>query len=130
MRIIAVDFDGTLVEHAYPGIGPDVPGAFEWLRKLQDAAARLVLWTIRDGIQLDEAVEHCTTRGVRWWQVNRNPQQVAWTSSPKVYAHAYIDDAALGCPLIVPLIPDGGPHRRAYVDWSVVGPAAMRLVKP
>lgn len=117
--IIAVDFDGTIVEHQYPAIGPDVPGAFEWLRKLQDAGALLMLWTMRDGKALDEAVEHCRAQGVEFWGVNVNPTQVSWSASAKQYAHLYIDDAALGCPLVHP------GRARPYVDWSVAGPLAL-----
>jgi hypothetical protein len=126
VTIIAVDFDGTLVEHRYPGIGPDVPGAFDWCTRLQQGGALLLLWTMRDGAQLDEAVEHCRARGVQFWGVNGNPQQRSWTASPKAYAHAYIDDAAVGCPLVLPTV----PGRRAFVDWSLVGPAAWALLNP
>jgi ribonucleotide monophosphatase NagD (HAD superfamily) len=120
--IIAVDFDGTIVEHAYPTIGTDIPGAFEWLRKLQDAGAALMLWTIRSGTHLTEAVEHCKDAGIEFWGVNENPTQHTWSQSAKQYAHLYIDDAALGCPLVYP------ERRRPYVDWDVAGPAALAAV--
>jgi hydroxymethylpyrimidine pyrophosphatase-like HAD family hydrolase len=83
MTIIAVDFDGTLVEHQYPAIGPDVPGAFETLRQVQEAGAHLILWTMRDGDHLAAAVELCQDRGLVLWGINRNPEQ-QWTTSPKV----------------------------------------------
>ena len=117
--IIAVDFDGTIVEHAYPQIGADIPEAIEWLVKLQEAGARLILWTMRDGARLAEAVDYCRERGVEWWGINSNPTQGSWSGSPKQYAHLYIDDAGVGCPLVRP------ERRRAYVDWSVVGPIAI-----
>lgn len=120
--IVAVDFDGTIVEHQYPKIGPDVPGAFEWLQKLQDAGALLMLWTMRDGPRLDEAVAHCRARGIEFWGINANPTQASWSKSVKQYAHLYVDDAALGCPLVDQ---DG---RRSCVDWSVAGPMALAAV--
>ncbi len=120
--IIAVDFDGTLVEHQYPAIGPDVPGAFEWLHKLKGAGALLMLWTMRDGGHLAEAVEHCADRGITFWGVNQNPGQASWSQSVKQYAHLYIDDAALGCPLVL------RKAARAYVDWTVAGPLALAVV--
>jgi len=46
--------------------------------------------------------------------INGNPEQGSWTISPKAYAHIYIDDAALGCPLIKPY------QSRPYVDWKAV----------
>jgi hypothetical protein len=107
--IIAVDFDGTIVEHEFPEIGRPVPGAFEWMKKWQQAGALLILWTMRsdgrtgggreNGPVLTEAVEFCRKNGVEFHAVNANPSQAVWTSSPKVYAHIYVDDAAAGCPL-------------------------------
>lgn len=54
--IIAVDFDGTIVEHKYPAIGKEIPFAFETLRKLQTEHHKLILWSVREGKLLDEAV--------------------------------------------------------------------------
>lgn len=127
--IIAVDFDGTLVEHKFPKIGRSVPGAFEALKILQAEGARLILWTMRsdnreaDGPVLTEAVEFCRQNGVEFWGINHNPEQSSWTSSPKAYAQVYVDDAALGCPLYRPH--DGS---RPYVDWSFVLPQLQDLL--
>jgi len=128
--IIAIDFDGTIVEHIFPEIGEEVPGAISTLKKLLKGGHKLILWTMRSdvvapksenpeinatpGKYLTEAVEWCRERGIEFWGVNENPEQKNWTSSPKVYAHIYIDDAALGCPLIHP------EKGRSYVDWEAV----------
>lgn len=124
--ILAVDFDGTLCDHRYPDIGAEVPGAFRWLARFQAAGVRLVLWTMRSDETLDDAVRWCRDRGVEFWTVNANPQQAAWTGSPKVYAHAYIDDAAIGCPL------RDNPRMggRPFVDWEKVGPAVAAMLPP
>lgn len=121
--IIAIDFDGTLVEHKYPSIGAEIPGAFDTLKELQEGGHKLILWTMRsdgrpDGRPnpLTEAVEFCRDRGIEFWAVNENPEQSEWTGSPKVYAHAYIDDAAYGCPLRASINPRG----RSSVDWGRV----------
>lgn len=98
--IIAVDFDGTLVGHEYPNIGRENPNAFRVLKKLQEQGVPLILWTMRSGKELDEAVSYCENKGIVFWGVNENPSQKQWTDSPKAYAPIYIDDAALGCPLI------------------------------
>lgn len=127
--IIAVDFDGTLVEHRFPQIGEPVPGAFLWLtRFVRHGGARLILWTMRccDGTAgdvLTPAVEFCRTRGIEFWGVNENPQQkeARWSTSGKVYAHAYIDDSAAGTPLIQWTNGNILPH----VDWNKVGPLVM-----
>jgi hypothetical protein len=127
--IIAVDFDGTIVEHEFPAIGAPAPGAFEWLKRWQAAGAKLILWTMRsdgrggvgpeNGPVLTEAVEFCRRHGVEFHGVNENPLQFTWTQSPKAYAHVYVDDSAFGCPLA----PASKPGLRPVVDWSAVGPA-------
>lgn len=120
---IAVDFDGTIAEHEYPKIGKACPGVFEWLIKFQQAGAQLYLWTMRDDVELEEAVKFCKDNGVEFKAVNSNPDQKSWTDSPKLYAKIYIDDAAFGCPLITV------PGTRPFVDWSVVGPEVLKLIE-
>lgn len=129
--IIAVDFDGTIAEHEFPDIGRPVPGAFEWMKKWQEAGAKLILWTMRsdgrsgegkeNGPVLTDAVEFCRENGVEFWGVNENPEQKSWTCSPKQYAHVYVDDAAYGCPLRKA----SKSHVRPCVDWEKVGPAIL-----
>lgn len=97
--IIAVDFDGTCVRHKYPDVGEDVSGAVATLRRLCGAGHELILYTMRSGESLLDAVTWFNDRGIPLWGINGNSLQSEWTSSPKVYAHLYIDDAALGCPL-------------------------------
>ena len=113
--VIAVDFDGTCVEHNYPAIGMDVEGAVEGLRELNKHGHRIILNTMRSGLRLEAAVRWFRDRKIELWAVNRNPEQEQWTSSPKVYADIYIDDSALGCPLI---FLEG--VRRPVVNWSKV----------
>ena len=90
---IAVDFDGTIVEHQYPKIGKDLLFAFETLKELQKNGALLILWTFRAGKELDEAVSYCLSRGVEFYAVNRNyPEEVYDESiSRKINADVYID---------------------------------------
>ncbi len=111
--IIAIDFDGTVVTHEYPRIGEDV-GAVPVLRAMASKGHQLILFTMRSGDELQQAVDWFTANGIPLWGINTNPDQKAWTNSPKAYAQLYIDDAALGCPLIVP------GSGRPYVDWSEV----------
>src|SRR5262245_19855617 len=100
---VAIDFDGTLVDHQFPDIGEELPRAFYWLKEWQRLGAKLLLWTMRSdsshGPTLTDAVEYCRKRGVEFFGVNQNPTQT-WSSSPKAYAHVYVDDAAAGCPLL------------------------------
>jgi hypothetical protein len=126
--IIAIDFDGTLVEHRFPKVGDEAPGAFDWLKRFQTAGAKLMLWTMRSdgqecGPVLTEAVEFCRQRGIEFWNVNVNPEQVDWSTSHKQYAHVYIDDAAAGVPMR-----EMGSGRKV-VDWSIVGPIVMEQLE-
>ncbi len=70
--VIAVDFDGTIVEHRYPEIGKEVPFAIQTLKMLIKEQHRLILWTVREGELLDEAVEWCKQRGVEFWAINKD----------------------------------------------------------
>ena len=65
--IIAVDFDGTVVKHAYPEVGADVPGAVDALYTLVNAGCKLILWTMRSGQYLDDAVKWFEDRGIGRW---------------------------------------------------------------
>lgn len=113
--IIAIDFDGTCVEHDYPSVGLDVEGAVDVLKALNGRGHRLILNTMRSGELLDAAVRWFKQRKIELWAVNENPEQRKWTESPKVYADIYIDDSALGCPI---RFIDG--VRRPVVNWSKV----------
>lgn len=115
--IIAVDFDGTVVEHDYPDVGRDVPGAVAGLRELASKyEARLILWTMRSGQTLDDAKAWYAKHGIPLFGVNGNPDQHKWTDSPKAFAQIYIDDAALGAPL-KKARKEG---KRPMVDWKAV----------
>jgi hydroxymethylpyrimidine pyrophosphatase-like HAD family hydrolase len=91
---IAVDFDGTIVEHDYPAIGKEKLFAFQTLKELEKRGARLILWTFRAGKELDEAVEFCRKNGLEFYAVNKNyPEEIYdGTVSRKIDADIYIDD--------------------------------------
>jgi len=96
---IAVDFDGTIVEHRYPEIGKTMLFAFETLRELQKQQHELVLWTYRAGKELDEAVEFCRKNGIEFYAVNKNYPEEEFdleTVSRKINADIYIDDRNVG----------------------------------
>ncbi len=91
---IAVDFDGTIVKHAFPRIGRPLPFAFETLKALQKQGHLIILWTYRCGQQLDEAVDFCEKNGLVFYAVNKNdPEEIFDPSiSRKILADIYIDD--------------------------------------
>jgi len=97
--IIAVDFDGTIVTHEYPKIGREIPFAIESLKMLQEKPHyQLVLWTVRQGKELEEAVEYCRGRGLEFYAVNNNyPEETAKDEQPrKLKVDLFIDDRNLG----------------------------------
>jgi len=99
--VIAVDFDGTIVEHRYPDIGKTIPNAFKVLKKLKADGHILILWTYRCGEELDSAVKFCKKNGIEFHAVNNNSndEQFDMTYSRKIYADIYIDDRnILGLP--------------------------------
>jgi hypothetical protein len=95
---IAVDFDGTIVEHEYPEIGKEKLFAFLTLKELNKKGARLILWTFRTGKELDEAVEFCRKNGVEFYAINKNyPEEVMSDNiSRKIDADIFIDDKNIG----------------------------------
>jgi len=97
---IAVDFDGTIVEHAYPEIGKERPFAIETLKMLIADRHRLILWSVREGELLDEAVKWCRDRGVEFYAVNKDFPEEDETKnnnfSRKLKADLFIDDRNIG----------------------------------
>lgn len=96
---IAVDFDGTIVEHKYPEIGKEILFAFETLRALQEQGHQLILWTFRSGKELDEAVEYCRRNGVEFYAINASYPEEEFDEdydSRKIDADVFIDDRNIG----------------------------------
>ena len=97
-KVIAIDFDGTVVEHRYPTIGKEMLFAFATLKALQQKGHKLILWTIRAGDMLDESVTYCKQHGIEFYAVNKNyPEEKLDNSvSRKLNADIFIDDRNLG----------------------------------
>lgn len=138
--IIAIDFDGTCVTHSFPEVGKDI-GAAKVLKRLVESGHQLILWTMRcdhpeefeligqsdihaeKGSYLADALTWFEVNEIPLYGIQRNPTQDNWTQSPKCYAHLYIDDAALGCPLIS----DHEISDRPFVDWIKVEEELYKL---
>lgn len=131
---IGIDFDGTCVSHDFPRIGKDI-GAQRVLKRLVQEGHNLILFTMRcdhegapnfkgidknivnqKGLFLSDAKKWFEDNEIPLYGVQCNPSQHSWTTSPKCYAHLYIDDAALGCPLKF----DRAVSDRPFVDWDQV----------
>ncbi len=115
--IIAVDFDGTIVTHEYPKIGREVPFAIDTLKKIQEEGRhQLILWTVREGELLQEAVDYCRERGLEFYAVNSNyPEGEKIDGQPrKLNAELFIDDRNLGglpdWGVIYRMVMSGSPH--------------------
>lgn len=118
---IAVDFDGTIVDHRYPEIGEEKPFATDTLKMLIKDRHKLILWTVREGRLLDEAIEWCRQRGVEFYAVNKDyPEETMENNqhfSRKLNSIDYwIDDRNIGG------LPDWGTiyrmisHRKTWED--------------
>ena len=120
---IAVDFDGTIVEHNYPDIGEERPFAIDTLKMLINDRHKLILWSVREGALLDDAVEWCRQRGVEFYAVNRDyPEEKRENNqhfSRKLKVDMFIDDRNLGG------LPDWGTiyrmisHRKSWNDLMI-----------
>lgn len=119
--IIAVDFDGTIVEHRYPSIGKEIPFAIYTLKKLQAEHNILILWTAREGRLLQEAIDFCRARGLEFHAVNSNQpddmQDDSFRASRKIKADLYIDDRNLGGLPDWGVIYDMVMHRWTYDEY-------------
>ncbi len=124
---ICIDFDGTCVTHEYPEIGRSI-GAESVLQELVANGHQLILFTMRsdrmvksmfgdyEELFLTDAINWFKKNNIPLFAIQKNPDQSRWTDSPKAYAQLYIDDAALGCPLIYP----EGNTERPYADWNKI----------
>lgn len=124
--IIAVDFDGTCVTHEYPKVGKNIGAEFV-LKFLSDKGHTIILNTMRgdslDTSTVKDAVKWFNDNNIPLSGINFSPHQSDWTKSSKCFAHVYIDDAALGCPLSqLPFY-----SSRPFVNWYEV---AKRLCRP
>ncbi|MDD4990815.1 MAG: hypothetical protein PHR83_01160 [Paludibacter sp.] len=122
--IIAVDFDGTIVTHEYPRIGKEIPFAIDTLKRLQQRPDNLiVLWTVREGKELEEAVEYCRKRGLEFYAVNSNyPEETKKHEEPrKIQADLFIDDRNLGG------LPDWGVIYRMIMSKKYYDPISNEI---
>ena len=97
-KIIAVDFDGTLCENAYPEIGAPVNDVIEYVKEARLSGANIILWTCRAGIELNNAIEWCKAHGLEFDAINDNIPELTeafGNNSRKIYADIYLDDKAL-----------------------------------
>lgn len=124
---IAIDFDGTIVEHKYPIIGEEIPFAIQTLKQLNQDGHQLILWTYRAGQELKDAVDFCANNGVTFYAINKNyPEEIFDKGvSRKILADMYIDDRNYGG------LPDWGeiyaaisgqpqtlvPKKKGLKDW-------------
>lgn len=111
--VFCIDFDGTCVKHEYPYIGDDI-GAIPVLGEIIKNGHKIILYTMRSGKELEDAKSWFDENYIPLYGVNKNPTQHEWTESPKAFGHIYIDDAALGTPLIYV------ENERPFVDWAKI----------
>lgn len=132
---VAIDFDGTVVDHCYPYVGDDNPGAVQVLKNMVATGHHIILLTMRDAVNksprwpknpsvnqptvIDDAIGWYEDHDIPLFAINCNPA-CTFSKSNKVYADIYIDDAALGCPLVMKMDKTGNVYGRPMVDWFTV----------
>ncbi len=95
--ILAIDFDGTIVEHKYPGIGDLLPFAKEVISRLYSLGHYIIIWTCRTtAFDASLAQMFLTQAGIPYHTFNKNSHECDVQSYPKVYADIYIDDRQIG----------------------------------
>jgi len=119
---IVVDFDGTVVTHDYPRVGKDI-NAIPVLKKLIENKHQLILFTMRGGKELDDAVKWFANNEIPLFGVQTNPTQHEWTNSPKAYGQLIIDDAAAFAPLKF----DSNYSNRPFIDWDKMRDELVRI---
>ena len=100
VRTAAVDFDGTLDHGTWPDGFRSDQRAVSVLRRFRARGGRVILWTVRCGEPLAQAVGALMRAGLAVDAVNENlPDSAPWMReniatgpSPKIYADVYIDD--------------------------------------
>ena len=97
---ITIDFDGTCVSHKFPFIGNEAPNCISTLKKLMANNHKIILYTMRAGLQLEEAVKWLNERGIELFGINIDPDQLYWTASNKCNSDINIDDRDLFTPMI------------------------------
>lgn len=113
MGYIVVDCDGTVMTHDYPRIGKDI-GAVPVLKELIKNKHQLILFTMRSGKKLDDAVNWFKENEIPLFGIQTNPTQHEWTDSPKAYGQLILDDAAAFAPLKF----DPEYSNRPFIDWD------------
>jgi hypothetical protein len=113
MGYIVIDCDGTVMTHDYPRIGKDI-GAVPVLKELIDNKHQLILFTMRSGKTLNDAVNWFKENEISLFGIQTNPTQHEWTDSPKAYGQLIIDDAAAFAPLRLDL----SYSNRPFIDWD------------
>ncbi len=123
-QIVAIDFDGTIVKDKYPKIGQPQAFAFDTMKKMQQNGYRLILWTLREGSKLQEAVDFCATNGIEFYAVNKNypEENLTEKSIRKIHADLFIDDRNIGG-----FIGWGKIHQLLFGDETLVTPKKKGL---
>lgn len=122
---IAIDFDGTIVDHEYPAIGKEKLFAFITLKELQKRGALLIMWTFREGRELQEAVDYCRQNGIEFYAINRNYPEEQWTDGTprKINVDIFVDDKNVGG------FPGWGEVLNMIDPWSDREEKAMREIQ-
>lgn len=94
-KIYAFDFDGTIVTNAYPDIGDPIQSTINLLKKCKANGDYIILYTMREGKHLEDAIEFCDRLGIEFDAINDNLPHMKefYHNNPrKIFANYYVDD--------------------------------------
>lgn len=130
-KTIAVDFDGTLVENCYPEIGAIKNTIWRAITKAKRDGIKIILWSCRNGQQLEDAVEFCRQNGLTFDAVNENLPEVQAEyggDTRKVFADLYIDDRMGVWSLTEGFVP-AELEKPPHLSLNVLAPKPIRTRK-
>ena len=94
-KIIAIDFDGTILNNRYPLLENPNMEIIDFMRRNRKKFI-WILWTCRTGEKLQQAVEYMQVEhGFRFDYINENTKEnlLKWGGDTrKIWADYYIDD--------------------------------------
>lgn len=95
--IIAIDFDGTIVEHKFPEIGKLRKDAKEVINQLYNEGHYIIIWTCRyEGFAVEQMELFLAANDIKYHCINQNHPELLFSPKPKIYADIYIDDRQVG----------------------------------
>lgn len=96
--VLGVDFDGTIVEEAFPNIGAIKPRTVDLMKKAIAKGHLVIVWTARSGVAVTEATNFLHENNIPFHYINENPEDpwaIRGEQGRKIFCDFYLDDRAV-----------------------------------